>query len=298
MVNLCPVVAGRERTFCCHSAVLSGKFVPNSLAAVDECVRFNVPRIEVDVRFLSDDTMIVYHGSQLDEDTTGTGKVSDHHRSSARAIHYLDDLSSTLCSLEEVVDLLRPVDTTLQIDLKLMRPIGETRLRGLTAALSPLADRVLVGSQAHWNLRQLALAGVRVAFDPTMQWHFSPERGLGYFPDTMGVYGMWDDAPVAHNRNFSPRQYFETRTQDILGLLPAAVEWMVDIGTIRHMANLGFSLGDELAERDVELAAWTLRDVGPEQTLKQLMDVCGAGAATIITADPSTVLAYLGSGPL
>jgi len=263
---------------------------------VDECVRASVPRLEVDVRFLADDAMIVYHGSVLDGETTGTGKVSDLDYASARGIHYLKDLSSPLCSLDDVVALLRPADTILQVDLKLLRPITATRLRNLREALLPLGDRALVGSQAHWNLRPIAEAGFRVGFDPTMQWHFSPERGLGFFPDTMGVYGMWDDAPIAHNRHFTPRQYFETRTADILGLLPGAVEWMVDIGTIRHMAGLGFLLGDELAKRGVELAAWTLHDAGPEQTTKHLLDVCSAGAATIITPDPVAVLRYLGPG--
>ena len=140
-----------------------------------------------------------------------------------------------------------------------MRPISEQRLKALSAALQPLGKRGLVGSRAHWNLRPLAALGHRVAFDPTMQWHFSPTREHGYYPIKMGVQGMWDDAPIAHNRKFSPRQYFETRTRDILGLLPEAVEWMVDIGTLRHMAGLGFALGDELAARGVELAAWSWR---------------------------------------
>ena len=250
------------------------------------------------MQFLADDALVIYHGSDLAEETTGSGKVSDLDRTSARAVHYLNDLSSSLCFRDEVVDLLRPRDTVLQVDLKLMRPISEQRLRALSTALQPLGERGLVGSQAHWNLRPLAALGHRVAFDPTMQWHFSPTREHSYFPDTMGLYGMWDDAPIAHHLKFSPRQYFETRTQDILGLLPEAVEWMVDVGTVRHMAGLGFALGDELAARGVGLAAWTLRDRGREETLAQLTAVCAAGGSTVITAEPATVLGYLDSGGL
>ncbi len=295
MVDLRPIIAGRKRTLCCHSAVFSGKFVANSLAAVDECARFNVPRLEIDVQFLSDDSMVLYHGSELADETTGSGRLANLDWPTARGIHYLKDLSSTLCSLDEVVDLLRPTDSVLQVDLKLMRPISEQRLVALSTALQPLGDRVLIGSQAHWNLRRLAELGHRVGFDPTMHWHFSPERDLGYFPDTMGVYGLWDDAPIAHHRKFSPRQYFATRMLDVLGLVPGATEWMVDIGTIRHMSDLGFVLGDELAKHGVALAAWTLRDVGPELTLERLLAVCQAGAETVITADPATVMGYLDS---
>lgn len=298
MVNLRPEIAGQKRTLCCHSAVFSGEFVPNSLAAVDECARLDVPRLEVDVQFLADDSMVIYHGSTFEKETTGAGKVSDLDRTAIRGIHYLADLSSPVCFLEDVVELLRPTGTLLQVDLKLMRPISDARLRALSTALLPIADRVLIGSQAHWNLRPLAGLGHRVAFDPTLQWHFSPDREHGFFPDTMGVYGMWDDAPIAHNRKFSPRQYFETRTEDLLGLLPQAEEWMVDIATIRHLADMGFSLGDELAARGVELAAWTLHDAGSEQTLAQLEAVCAAGASTVIAANPAAVLAYLDAAAL
>ncbi len=298
VVDLRPVIAGRTRTLCCHSAVFSGKFVANSLAAVDECVQFNVPRLELDVQFLADDAMIICHGSRLEKHTTGTGRISDLDWPRARGIHYLDDLSSALCCLDEVVDLLRPADSVLQVDLKLMRPITDQRLMALSTALRPLGDRVLIGSQAHWNLRRLAELGHRVGFDPTMQWHFSPGRDLGYFPDTMGVYGLWDDAPIAHHRKFSPRQYFETRMLDVLGLMPNASEWMVNIDTIRHMSDLGFLLGDEVAKHGMALAAWTLRDVGPELTMERLSAVCEAGAATIITAEPVTVMSYLDSGAL
>ena len=46
------------------------------------------------------------------------------------------------------------------------------------------------------------------------------------------------------------------------------------------------------------LAAWTLRDWGREETLAQLEPVCAAGASTVITAEPATVLGYLESGGL
>lgn len=51
-----------------------------------------------------------------------------------------------------------------------------------------------------------------------------------------------------------------------------------------------------VAGRGVELAAWILRDAGPEQTINPLVAVGEAGAATIIAAEPVTVLGYLGLG--
>ena len=51
-----------------------------------------------------------------------------------------------------------------------------------------------------------------------------------------------------------------------------------------------------MAGRGVELAAWILRDAGPEQTIKQLVAVGEAGAATITAAEPVSVLGYLDFG--
>lgn len=295
MVDLAPIVDGMRRTLCCHSATLSGKFAPNSLTAVDECVRVGVPRLEVDVRFLADDSMLIFHDSHLADHTTGDGRVDDLDRAAARALHYRSDLASALCFLEDVVEIMQGSETLLQVDLKLMRPMSQDRLRALSAALKPLGERVLIGSMAHWNLRGLAALGHRVALDPTMQWHFDPDRGKGYFPDEMGVYGMWDDSPIAHNRHFSPSEYFDTRVDDIRGLLPQAEEWMVDIQTILHMAKLSYSLGDELRKRGVSLAAWTLPDLGPEDTRDTLRRLFEAGVETVITDHPRELAGYLGA---
>lgn len=278
---------------CCHRGALSGKRAPNSLAAIDECVRARAPRMEIDVRFLADDSMLVFHDSVLDEETTGRGRVDDLDRSAVRALHYRSDLSSPLCFLEDVVDLARRGGTLLQVDLKLTRPITRERLSALSGTLKPLGDGVITGSQAHWNLRPLAQRGHRVALDPTMQWRFAPERGTGRRPGSMGVHGMWDDSPAAHNPRFGPRDYFECRIDDIQGLLPAAEEWMVDLRTIRHMSKLSFNLGAALAERKISLAAWTLHDLGREDTLLVLDDLFEAGVETVITDEPLAVAKYL-----
>ena len=292
---LAPVVDGMPRVLCCHRSRLSGKFAPNSLAAVEDCVRNGAPRIEIDVRFLEDDSMLVFHDSILDEETTGHGRVDALDRASARALHYRFDVSSTLCFLDEVVALARGSESLLQVDLKLFRPITPARVALLSDALKPLGDRALIGSQAHWNLRPLARLGHRVALDPTLQWHFDPDRGPDFYPGAMGVYGMWDDSPIAHNRRFGPDGYFETRIDEICGLLPSAEEWMVDIDTIRHMAKLSFNLGAALAGRGISLAAWTLHDLGPEDTSSVLGGLFENGVTTVITDDALTIAGYLGN---
>jgi hypothetical protein len=111
-------------------------------------------------------------------------------------------------------------------------------------------------------------------------------------PRRLGVHGLWDDAPLAHIPHASAAEYTARRIDDLVGLVPGAVEWMVDITTIRHLAAIGCVLGQELAGHGIELAAWTMRDRGEPQTSATLRELLDLGAATII-ADDAPVIAKL-----
>lgn len=285
---LAPRFEGRQRLFCCHSATLSGRFIPNSLAAVEECVSARVPRLEIDVQFLADDTMLVFHDATFKGAASGAGRVAEADMETARRLRYHD--GSPVAILAEAVDALRGCDTVLQVDLKLSRPISARRVRLLKDGLAPVRDRVIIGSQSHWNLRPFA-GELPIALDPTLHWCFSAATpGL---PRTLGVHGLWDDSPVAGNTRFSALEYVETRVDDLAALLPAAVEWMVDIETIFHFEKLGIALGDMLGSRGIALAAWTLRREEP--AMKTVVErLFHLGAETIITdAAPAAAASLL-----
>jgi len=256
-----------------------------------------VPRLEVDVRFLADDAMLIFHDGELDAETTATGRVDDLDAARARQVRYRVDERVPLCFLGDVVDLVRRGNTLLQVDLKLMRPITPGRARALEEALRPVAGQVLVGSQAHWNLRHLQ--GVPVAIDPTLHWHADGGRGGHVVPRSRGVHGLWDDAPLAANARATATEYVESRVADIRGLLPSAIEWMVDIATVEHLAQLGVPLGGILATHGVELAAWTFHDTEPEPAAL-LSRLFRAGARTVITDAPLAAAAHAArlSGPV
>lgn len=292
-LNLAPTVAGRVRVFCCHRATLSGRFPPNSLPAIAECVGQRVPRLEIDVRFLADDRMLIFHDPTLDQETTGSGRIDGLTATAVGGVRFRESESVPLCFLEDVVDAIREGETLLQVDLKLRRPISARRLEALASALVPIRDRVLVGSQAHWNLRGLAERGIAVAFDPTLQWQYAPARSSERtLPFRRGLHGLWDDAPIAHVRSAAPGDYCAIRIADIAALLPAAREWMVDIATIRYLNSLGIRLGDELAGRGIELAAWTMRDEGPLASCETLRALFSCGVTTVITDHAAKLAAY------
>jgi len=244
---------------------------------------------------MADDSMLVFHNEALDGVTTGYGRVADMERGDIPGIRYNSGEHEAICFLEDVVDTLAGTRTVLQVDLKLMRPISDARAAALTAALEPLGSQLVVGSQAHWNLRRLR--GLPVAFDPTLHWHYAPGRRQGLVPRTLGVHGLWDDSPVALNRQFSPPEYVEARVQDLRALLPEAVEWMVDIPTINHLGTLGVGLGHRLARDGCALAAWTLtgRTPGRKECLAGLF---GHGAETVITDIPALAAADCGAAEL
>lgn len=285
-------ISGRRRVICCHRATLSGQLPPNSLAAIEECVAARVPRLEIDVRFLTDDGMLIYHDNDLAGETTATGRADALDSSAARKLRYRAPGDHPVCFLADVVDAMRGHQTLLQVDLKLMRPMSAARERLLAEALEPLRDHVLIGSQAHWNLHGLAARGLRTAFDPYLQWHYAPQAAKGgHVPTRIGVHGFWDDSPLAHIPHATTADYFEQRVYDLIGLLPSASEWMVDIPTLRRMAEMGFALGDRLQQDGIELAAWTLRDRGPE-TAGILADLFALGATTVIADDAPAVATY------
>jgi len=246
-------------------------------------VESGVARLEVDVRFMADDSMVICHDGSIDALTTSTGRLDQLNRGDLANVRYRSDEAWGLCFLEEVVDVMRGSSSLLQVDLKLLRMISAERAERLLAALAPLGDRLIVGSQAHWNLRRLR--GVPIAFDPSLHMRYEPGREAPGIPRTMGVHGMWDDMPIAANPHLSAVDYLESRFEDLRGILPAATEWMVDIATILQMGQIGLPLGQRLAEHGCGLAAWTLRGISPEtpELLRRLFDL---GTTAVITDDP------------
>ncbi len=237
--------------------------------------------------------MLIFHDAALEHDTTGSGRVGTLTAAAVSAFRYRDSESVPLCFLEEVVDAIRGGDTLLQVDLKLRRPISPQRLEALAGALLPIRDRVLVGSQSHWNLRGLAERGIPVALDPTLQWHYNPARtNEQALPFRKGLHGLWDDAPIAHVRGVEVTDYRDVRITDIVSLLPAAREWMVDIATIQHLNSLGVPLGDTLQRHGIDLAAWTMRDEGRGPSSELLRALFSTGVTTVITDDAIKLAGY------
>ena len=283
---LAPVVAGMRRVFCCHKATLSGVLAPNTLAAVRECVEARAQRIEIDVQFLADATPVVFHDDRFDREMDGGGNVATTDPSTARGLSYRAS-GAPLAFLSDVVDTVCGSETVLQVDLKPFRPLSHARVRSLERTLAPARGLVLLGSQAHWNLRPFASCGFRLAFDPTLHWrHGDAAFRPGGRPGALGRHGLWDDSPLAHEPGVPMGYYIDSRLTDLVSLLPTVTEWMVDISTVRYLWGRGSALGDLLGRRGIALAAWTVAEDRGEATSTALEELFAAGVETVITDVP------------
>lgn len=290
-----PTWDGYRRTIACHKADLDGTHAPNSVAAVQACVAAGAPRVELDLRFLADGVMVAFHDAELQHDSTGRGNVEAADLGALEPLRYLGFPETPIARFAELVDAVRGSRTVLQVDLKALRPLDGAQLDALDAVLRPVADHCIVGTPAHWNLAPIAARGFRVAFDPTRHWHYWPGRPAdrGYLPALEGLHGLWDDSPLAHVPGVEDRDYVASRMNDLMGIAPAAAEWMMDMHTLRHLLAMGFPMGHLLHERGIELAAWTVQDRGEATTTARVRELFDLGADTIIADRAVTIAGYL-----
>jgi glycerophosphoryl diester phosphodiesterase len=275
---------GRTRTIACHSANIDGQQVPNSLAAVEACLAAAAPRMEVDLRFLADGTMVAFHDADLHPLTDRSGRLEDTTWEEVGQARLRDSGDMLISRFEEVIARVEGTRTVLHVDLKPMSLLSSAQFDAIATVIRPLGDRVFVGSQASWLLDSLAERGVRTAFDPFRHIHYWPNRPTDEtaIPRGQSRHGFWDDALCGLVANMPATQYAARRVEELVRLVPSATEWMVVQSTIRRFATLGFSLGDALHDRGIALSAWTLHDAGPDLNRKRLLELFELGVDVII----------------
>lgn len=291
--RLAPEINGRRRVLCAHRARLGDGGPPNSVEAVVACVSAGAPRIEIDIQFLADDRIAVFHDAVLDHTTDRSGPISAITADDLAGI--VPHAGGRVPFLEEVIDAVRGSATLLHVDLKPLHPLTTGQRDSLLRVLTPLRDSVLLGSRADWSLRLFEGTGVRLAFDPTLliaSWGGLAAPG-GIYPSRTSAHGFWDDHPIAHISGLEASRYLAARVVGLRGLVPSAVEWMVNVETILAMGRSGYRLGEELRAGGVELAAWTLIDGGQDVSGPLLRTLIDLDVTTFITDHPLALAAYL-----
>ena len=285
-------LAGRELSFTCHSGLLAGRGLPNSLEGVRECLEAVASRIEIDIHSMAADDYLVSHASRLEESTTSHGPVGRLTRDQALTLRRSDDRDSRPPLLSEIVALVLPYASELQLDLKDWRPMPSERVCTLIALIEPLGDRALVSSGQDWNLRAIASQTdtLRLGFDPDHYIAAGPREAP--VPTRLGAYGYRDDHPLALGRAQPVAEYLRGRMNDLMSLCPFASELFIEYSLLLQAAGAGVSLPGILHERGVTVSAWTLDHDAPESMAK-LTALANAGVDRVTTNTTQQFVAAL-----
>lgn len=253
-----------------HGARWSGAHPENSLAAIAECVRERVARMEIDIRMREGTDFLVAH----DEDEPGAPLLSD------------------------ATALLRGAGPTLvELDVKDFVPWPRPRVEELAHILEPVRDRVVACGQSDWNLRRLLAVDPRVpvGFDPARYIDWTPEGGREEMPGPRGAYGYFDAHPLARRRTGTAAEYLRDRLGGIVGLVPGAREIHLRLAFFERMLEDGLDVSAFLHASGLLVDVWTL-DAGTERWRERLARAVAAGADMVTTNTPRELAAALASG--
>lgn len=287
-----------------HQAALDNEVprIPNSLAAIDACLHAAAPFVEVDVTALGGEDYLLVHDPRLESETTGRGWVGATSASAARALYFRNstDPTARVPLLSDVVALFLayPNEARLQLDFKNTTPFRDDEpLQRLVRLIEPLGPRVIVSTNADWQLRKLRrLApwldlGLDIHF--YLDLHTSPwPRSSETIPSRLGAYGYYDDHPLARVAYWPAAEYLADRCAFLAGLVPGVSTFYVDHRLLARSLDDGFNWADALHARDIKLDAWTM-DQTNATARANLPRLLQAGVDQITTNTPNAIRKFL-----
>jgi len=177
--SVAPRPAGGSVTLKVHRAIWSGALPANSLAAIAECCAAGVARAEIDIQPRRDGGFVVFHDDRLDRSTDARGAVRDlgaAELAQARLRWGGETTAHGLCDLGDALAAIAaaPYPTVFELDLKELEPWPWPRVEAFVRLLEPVRDRVLLGTEADWNLRRI------LTVDPAIPVSLNPGAYLDW----------------------------------------------------------------------------------------------------------------------
>lgn len=225
----------------------------NTMPAFAKAIEQEADGIELDVHLSRDGELVVIHDETLDRTTNGTGWVKDHTLAELQALRADNGLpgfaDARIPTLREVLNLLRPTDRLLNIELK-TSPIWYEGIEAKTIALVAacgMQDRVIYSSFNHYSIETVR----RLAPQAQTAYLFSDilcdiERQAA----AHGVGGLHPGLWNVKMRDFLPRYL--------------ASGLAVRVWTVNEEADLRWLLqaGADVITNDPALAVKTRRQLG------------------------------------
>lgn len=288
-----------------HMAALDGgMFPPNSLEGIAASLEAGAAIIEVDIVALAADDYLLVHDAQLERETSGAGAVAECSVTQARDLRIRSGDITTryhVPILSEVVTLMRGTSTRLQLDFKNVIPFADDEpLERLVRLIEPLGSGVIVSSGADWQLRRLRKIAPELDLGFDVQFYIdwqAPEqtRHPQVYPRQRGVYGYYDDHPLATQRIRSTADYLADRCGALMGLVPKVSTFYIDHRLLAQSLDDGFNWASALHEAGIMLDAWTL-DVGKPVSEANAKRLLAAGVDLFTSNTPLALGALLAVG--
>lgn len=289
-----------------HMAALDGQSFPrNSLEGVRASLDRGADFIEVDVTALADEDYLLVHDAVLESETTGSGPVAHCTARQARDLRCKVNGTATdfrVPTLGQVVALFEehPARTRLQLDFKNVVPFTDKEpLLRLARLIEPLGERVIVSSEADWQLRRLRKLApwLELGFDI----HFyigwpdtARPRDPAELPRQMGAYGYYDDHPLASRRVWVAAEYLADRCAALTTVLPDASTLYINHHFLAQSLDDGFNWAAALHAVGMKCDAWTL-DCGDPVAEANARRLLAAGVDQFTTNTPLALRALLGA---
>jgi glycerophosphoryl diester phosphodiesterase len=288
-----------------HAASCGSGAIPNSAAAVRDCLEAGAQAIEIDIIPLADGDFVLLHDPRLENATNGHGNVAEADREMVQRLFYKQNgqLTNTpVGTLSQVIELL-PVPNPLerlQLDLKPYAPLTPSVLSSLVKMVSPVKQQVQISSTADWAVRILRrLDGeINLGFDPLLylDMETEQERPAGVPPFRVGAYGYRDDHPLSAERWGTNADYFAARAEALLLQAPTGAMWYLRAALLRDVLQTGFDWIDFLHQNGSRVAAWTL-DAGQSDHETLAVWLAETGIDAITTNTPDRLERVLRSSP-
>ena len=133
----------------------------NTLLAFETAIKHNADGVELDVQLTKDGELVVIHDEKIDRTSNGNGFVKDYNLSELKKFNFNRSFPQYGCvpiaTLEEVYELLKPTNLTINVELKtgiIFYEGIEEKLINLAAKMN-IEHRIIYSSFNHYSLLNL-----------------------------------------------------------------------------------------------------------------------------------------------
>jgi len=105
---------------CSHAGMWDGpgaSRAENCLKNIEENIKAKIDMVEIDIQITADGVPVLFHDNTLDAKTNSRGKIQNMNWNDVKSISYKADPSQRICSLQEVVNLIKKYSSKTMIQL-------------------------------------------------------------------------------------------------------------------------------------------------------------------------------------